>query len=35
MGYIDSDAHVVECDHTWDFFDPNEGITGRSWSTAR
>ena len=21
---IDSDAHVVETDHTWDFMDPSE-----------
>ncbi len=24
MGYVDCDTHVVECDHTWDFFDPGE-----------
>jgi predicted TIM-barrel fold metal-dependent hydrolase len=24
MGYIDADSHVVECEHTWDFFDPAE-----------
>ena len=24
MGYIDADAHIVECDHTWDYFDPAE-----------
>src|SRR5260221_12507219 len=24
VGYIDADAHVVECAHTWDFFDPGE-----------
>lgn len=24
MGYIDSDTHVIEDEHTWDFFDPGE-----------
>jgi predicted TIM-barrel fold metal-dependent hydrolase len=24
VGYIDSDTHLVESDHTWDFFDPGE-----------
>ena len=24
MGFIDSDTHVVECEHTWDFLDPDE-----------
>src|SRR4051812_41711337 len=24
MGFIDSDTHVIECEHTWDFFDPGE-----------
>ena len=24
LGAIDSDAHVVETDHTWDFMDPSE-----------
>jgi predicted TIM-barrel fold metal-dependent hydrolase len=24
MGYIDADTHVVESEHTWDFFDPGE-----------
>jgi predicted TIM-barrel fold metal-dependent hydrolase len=24
MGYVDCDAHVVECDETWDYFDPSE-----------
>lgn len=24
MGYIDSDTHIIECGHTWDFFDPKE-----------
>jgi predicted TIM-barrel fold metal-dependent hydrolase len=24
MGYIDADAHVLECAETWDFFDPGE-----------
>jgi uncharacterized protein len=24
MGYIDADAHILECEHTWDFFDPGE-----------
>jgi predicted TIM-barrel fold metal-dependent hydrolase len=26
MGYIDADAHVLECEHTWDFFDPGEEV---------
>jgi predicted TIM-barrel fold metal-dependent hydrolase len=24
MGYVDCDTHVVECEHTWDYFDPGE-----------
>lgn len=24
VGYIDADTHVVECEHTWDFFEPSE-----------
>jgi predicted TIM-barrel fold metal-dependent hydrolase len=24
MGYIDADTHVIEDEHTWDFFDPGE-----------
>jgi predicted TIM-barrel fold metal-dependent hydrolase len=24
MGFIDSDTHVLECDETWDYFDPSE-----------
>jgi predicted TIM-barrel fold metal-dependent hydrolase len=24
MGFIDCDSHVVECDETWDYFDPSE-----------
>jgi predicted TIM-barrel fold metal-dependent hydrolase len=24
MGYIDSDTHVIENEHTWDFFEPGE-----------
>jgi predicted TIM-barrel fold metal-dependent hydrolase len=24
MSFIDSDTHVVECEHTWDFLDPDE-----------
>jgi predicted TIM-barrel fold metal-dependent hydrolase len=24
MGYVDCDSHVLECDETWDFFDPQE-----------
>ena len=24
MGFIDSDAHVLECEDTWDHFDPSE-----------
>jgi predicted TIM-barrel fold metal-dependent hydrolase len=24
MGYIDGDTHVLECEETWDYFDPSE-----------
>lgn len=24
MGFIDSDSHVLECEETWDYFDPSE-----------
>jgi predicted TIM-barrel fold metal-dependent hydrolase len=24
VGFIDCDSHVIEVDHTWDFFDPSE-----------
>jgi len=24
VGYIDADAHVIECEATWDYFDPSE-----------
>jgi hypothetical protein len=24
MGYIDADAHVIECEETWDYLDPSE-----------
>jgi len=24
VGYIDADTHVIEDEHTWDFFDPGE-----------
>ncbi len=24
MGYIDADTHVLECEETWDYFDPSE-----------
>jgi predicted TIM-barrel fold metal-dependent hydrolase len=24
MGYVDVDTHVIECDATWDYFDPSE-----------
>ncbi|HEY7106617.1 MAG TPA: amidohydrolase family protein [Acidimicrobiia bacterium] len=24
MGYVDCDTHVIECDQTWDYFDPAE-----------
>jgi uncharacterized protein len=24
MGFIDSDTHVLECEETWDYFDPSE-----------
>jgi hypothetical protein len=24
MGYIDCDSHVIECEDTWDYFDPDE-----------
>src|SRR5260221_3442599 len=37
MGYVDADAHVVECAHTWDFFDSDEQqfrptVTGANWT---
>ena len=24
MGFIDVDTHIIECDKTWDYFDPSE-----------
>jgi predicted TIM-barrel fold metal-dependent hydrolase len=24
MGYVDCDTHIVECEQTWDYFDPEE-----------
>jgi predicted TIM-barrel fold metal-dependent hydrolase len=37
MGYIDCDTHVIECNETWDYFDPNEEhlrpmVSGDHWT---
>jgi hypothetical protein len=39
VGYIDCDSHVIEVDHTWDFFDPGEeplrpGISDNYWTVG-
>jgi predicted TIM-barrel fold metal-dependent hydrolase len=39
VGYVDCDSHVIEVDHTWDFFDPGEeplrpGISDNYWTVG-